>query len=137
MHRQHVARVVSGVDVPKGEQAAKHHACAHQQHERERHLAHDEQAARADADGALVTAALFQRVIEIGPAGPKRGQSSGEDAGENGRSGDEQQHAHIDRDLVGSRHLFREQGRAGAEPDAREEQAGRAPGGREHQRFDE
>src|SRR5438067_10539427 len=43
-------------------------------HERERHLAHDEQAARADADGALVTAALFQRVVEIGPAGPKRGQ---------------------------------------------------------------
>ena len=125
LHRQHVARIEAGVDVAQREQAAQHHAGAHQQHDRQRDLADDQQPARADADRAVAAAAFLQRVVEIGAAGAERRQRAGENAGQRStRRATNSRTRAVDRDLVGARHLVGEQRRAGAQA-ARARAAGR------------
>ena len=110
-HREHVVRIEAGVAVPEGQQALDHHAGAHQQHQRQRDFADDQQAARADTDRAVAAPAFLERVVEVGPACAHRRQRAGEHAGEHRHRQREQQHSRIDRDFLRPRHLAGEQRR--------------------------
>ena len=136
-HRQHVARIEARVDTAKREQAAKHHPCAHQQHERERDLADDEQPARADPDRALLPAAFLQGIGQIDASRSERRKPAGQDPREDRCGEHEEQDAAVDRDLVGARYLVGEQRRAGVEAHLREEQANGPAQKTEHERLDQ
>jgi hypothetical protein len=134
-HREHVVRIEAGVDVPEGEQALDHHAGAHQQHQRQRDLAHDQQAARADTDRTVAASTFLERVVEVGLACAHGRQRTGEHAREHRHPHREQQHSPIDRDFLRPRHLTGEQRRRGREGAVREQKPERATSTREEQCF--
>jgi hypothetical protein len=121
--------------VPEGEQALDHHAGAHQQDQRQRDFAHDQQAARADADHGAALPTFLEGVVEGGPACAHGRQRAGEHARENRHTEREQQHSRIDRNLLRPRYLAGEQRRGRGEGPVREQNAERATGGREQQGF--
>ena len=134
---QQVAGIEAGLDMAKRQQAAQHDAGAHQQHDRERNLADDEQTARLEADGARFAAALFQGVVEIGPARADRRQHAGKDTGQHRCAEHEEQDTAVDRNLIGARYLIGEQGGARGEAGARQQQAHDSTGRGEHERLDQ
>ena len=50
--------------MPESQQALDHHAGAHQEHQRQRDLAHNQQAACADTDRPVAAPALLERPMK-------------------------------------------------------------------------
>ena len=69
LHRQDIAEVEARVALAQREQALDHDARAHQQYQRQRHFADDQEAPRADPDGGIAPATFLQGVVDIGSAG--------------------------------------------------------------------
>src|SRR5581483_8832444 len=108
------------------EQAARHDGGAHQQYQRQRDFADDEQSTGAEANRAFVATAFFQRFVEIRSASAERGNATRQDAGDQRTTDREQQHAGVNRDFIRARHLIRQQPGAKRQAGLGNQQAGRA-----------
>ena len=84
-------------------QAPDHHARAHQQNDRQRDFAGDENAPRAKTKRGVASPAFLQGVPQIAVRARSAGNVPARRPGAPRMRHHEQQHAHVDRDLVGAR----------------------------------
>ena len=101
----HLLRAKAGIGAQQRVQALQHQPRAHEQHDGERHLGHDESAARAGPSATRTSAASagrLHRVAQVRSRRAERGRDAEHEARRQGDDHRERQHARVD---PGRRHV--------------------------------